>query len=262
MSDTVQYHNPIGKLDYISIQHLERYKFAISRIKPGQRLLDIACGAGYGTAILLRHGCKVIGVDYNNEAIANARIIRMHNGFIKANALELPFSDNSFDAVVSFETIEHVKDGNQFLSEMYRVLRPDGIFICSTPNIRYTAHPQYHVNEYEPEEFYKLIEQKFSEIERYGQYFKLLDRASDLYHRQFQARFIAFFEKIGIKEMIKHMVRLDVKEDVKNPTLPFPEDLRIEMALKENCNSYYRVRPFINTKWLRIMVVVAKKETD
>ena len=259
MDNHKEYLNPIGKLNYLSIQHLERYRFVLNRLNHCQLVLDIACGAGYGSAMLLRHGCKVIGVDYDNEAVANARIIWRHNGFIKADALELPFSDNSFDAVVSFETIEHVKDGNQFLSEMCRVLRPDGIFICSTPNIRYTAHPLYHVKEYEPEEFYKLAQQWFPHVEYYGQYFKLLDRASDLYRRHFHARLVAIIEKMGIKEFLKQKFRFDAKEDLKNTEGQPIKDLSIEQALKEGCNSYYRVRSFVGFNLLRIMVIVAKK---
>ena len=262
MADNIEYYNPLGKSDYLSIQHLERYKFAVSRIKPDQRLLDIASGAGYGTALLLKHGCKVVGADYDEQAITEAQIKYKHGNFVRADVINIPFEDKSFDVLVSFETIEHVHDGNRFLSEVYRVLKPGGTFICSTPNIRYTAHPHYHIREYSPEEFYGLIEQWFSQVERYGQYFKPLDRASDLYQRHFQARFIALLEKRNIKETLKRIPWFHNKEGFKNHEGQFNEDLMIEQVLKEDCNSYYRVRPFINTKWLRIMVVVAKKETD
>ncbi|MFN3533077.1 MAG: class I SAM-dependent methyltransferase [Candidatus Brocadia sp.] len=180
MVNNVEYHNPLGKTDYLSIQHLERYKFAISRLKPGQRLLDIACGAGYGSALLLKHGCRVIGADYNEQAVVGAQTKYQYGNFVRADVLDIPCKDGSFYAVISFETIEHVQNGNNFLSEVYRVLKPGGTFICSTPNLRYTAHPPYHIKEYRPEEFYGLIEQRFSHVERYGQYFKALDRASDL----------------------------------------------------------------------------------
>ena len=126
---------PAGRRDYVSIQHIKRYRFAVSMIRPQTKVLDIASGSGYGTAMLKRHGCEVIGADYDETALFEARRLWPTNKFIIANALSLPFNDNSFDAVVSFETIEHVHDGKQFLSEMHRVLKPKGTFICSTPNI-------------------------------------------------------------------------------------------------------------------------------
>ena len=262
MTDTSQHYNPLGKSDYLSIQHLERYRFAISRLQPRQRLLDIACGAGYGTAILLKHDCNVIGADYDEQAISAAQTKYRHGNFVIADALHVPFKDESFDAVVSFETIEHVHDGHNFLSEVFRVLKPGGTFIGSTPNILYTAHPPYHVKEYGPEEFYRLVQDWFSQVERYGQYFKLRDRTSDLYRRQFHVLFGAFLEMIGAREKIKRLFQPVINVDAKGSDLQRIEDIRIGQALKENCDSYYRVRPFINTKWLRIMVVVAKKETD
>ncbi|MCF6153708.1 MAG: class I SAM-dependent methyltransferase [Candidatus Brocadia sp.] len=262
MAGTIEYHNPLGKSDYLSIQHLERYKFSVSRLKPGQRLLDIACGAGYGTALLLKHGCKAIGADYDEQAVADAQTKYKYGNFVRADVLEIPFKDESFDVVVSFETIEHVHDGNSFLSEVYRVLKPGGTFLCSTPNLRYTAHPPYHVKEYCPEEFYGLVEQRFSQVERYGQYFKPLDRASDLYHRHFHAFFVSLLEKTNIKKTSKCILRPAVRKGSENPECQSTGDLMIGQAFQGNGNSYYRVRPFINTKRLRIMVVAAKKGTD
>jgi ubiquinone/menaquinone biosynthesis C-methylase UbiE len=253
----VEHHNPLGKTDYLSIQHIERYRFAISKLSPGQRVLDIACGAGYGMAMLSKYGCKVIGADYDNEAISNACAIWKNYDFVKANALNLPFSDNYFDAIVSFETIEHVYDGRRFLSEMHRVLRPEGTFICSTPNIQYSAHPSFHLKEYSHEEFYELIQRWFLNVERYGQYFKPSDRMLDLC----RLKIVASMDKIGIKEVLKRILRRDVKEKVDTvKNLLKLENLLIEQALNRDNDAHYRVQPFIDSKLMRIMVVVAKKE--
>ncbi|OGL47190.1 MAG: hypothetical protein A2W05_04510 [Candidatus Schekmanbacteria bacterium RBG_16_38_10] len=262
MTDNIEYHNPLGKSDYLSLQHLERYKFAVSRLKPGQRLLDIACGAGYGTALLLKHGCMVAGADYDEQAVGDAHTKFKHGNFVRTDALNIPFKDKAFDALVSFETIEHVYDGNRFLSEVYRVLKPGGIFICSTPNIQYTTHPPYHIREYLPDEFYGLVEQRFSQVERYCQHFKPLDRASDLYHWLFHARLIAILEKTFVKKPLKRIFRLNTTNTTKglqNHKDPFIEDSMIGRVLKEEFDAYYRVQPYINTKRLRIMIVVAKR---
>jgi ubiquinone/menaquinone biosynthesis C-methylase UbiE len=262
MADNIEYHNPLGKLDYLSVQHLERYKFAASHLKPGQRILDIACGAGYGTALLLKHGCVVVGADYDEQAISDAQVKYKQGNFVRANALDIPFEDSSFDALVSFETIEHFHDGNRFLSEVYRVLKPCGTFICSTPNLQYTSHPPYHIKEYRPEEFYRLAERWFSQVERYGQYFKPSDRVSDFYHRHFQTRLIALLEKMHIKETLKRILKFHHTGCLKNPEDQFIEGAMIEQVLQGDCNSYYRVRPYMGTRRLRIMIVVAKKGSD
>ena len=109
--------------DYLSMQHLERYRFARELLKPGQKVLDIACGTGYGTDILLKHGCEVIGADIDDGILEEAKKKWNHSDFRAADVLNLPFEKGAFDAVVSFETIEHVTDGKRFLSEMKKVLK-------------------------------------------------------------------------------------------------------------------------------------------
>ena len=202
-------HNPVGKTDYLSIQHIERYRFAVSKLRPGMRVLDIASGAGYGTAMLLKHGCEVVGGDCDDGVLADAQRLWNHKDFINVDALDLPFDGASFDAVVSFETIEHVDHGRRFLSEMYRVLRPGGIFICSTPNIRYTAHPPFHIKEYKLEEFFKLVEAQFGATKRYGQYFRVSDRVRDLFRWWFCGNLVKILERTGTKDWIKKILGRD-----------------------------------------------------
>ncbi len=143
-------HDPTGRKDYLSQQHVYRYQFAAGLIQPGWRVLDIACGVGYGAGLLQSAGCRVIGVDYDPATIAEARRAFPDVQFETGDALALPFEDSAFDAIVSFETVEHVDDGQAFLDEMKRLLVPGGSLIISTPNIRYTSHPAYHLKEYEP----------------------------------------------------------------------------------------------------------------
>ena len=251
----VEYHIPIGRTDYLSIQHVERYRFAVSRVSPGMKVLDIACGAGYGTAMLLGHGCDVTGADYEDDLWQQAKRFWGYEGFVKGNALELPFEDASFDAVVSFETIEHVADGDRFLGEMYRVLRPGGIFICSTPNIHYTSHPPFHAKEYEPEEFYKLLRQWFVRMECYGQYFKPMDRLWDMVLFTTDS----LLNMLGIKALLKSLLRrkrASIGFRVKDESV----DSWIAHSLEGERNLNYMVNPLLGTRLLRIMVAVARKE--
>jgi len=167
---------------YITQQHIMRYVFASSYVKD-KIVLDVACGAGYGSHFLAIEGAKkVYGVDIDKNALKIAKTYYSHPNveYIRGDVLSLPFSDNFFDVIVSFETIEHILDTERYISEIKRVLKPDGIFICSTPNIKYTMHPEYHVHEFYPEEFWELLEKNFRKVEKYGQYISIFQRFKDI----------------------------------------------------------------------------------
>jgi SAM-dependent methyltransferase/spore coat polysaccharide biosynthesis protein SpsF (cytidylyltransferase family) len=113
-----------------------RYEFAFNLLPKPCSVLDIACGPGYGTYLAAQECGEAIGGDLdaaliqqNQERWADVKGL----SFQHADALKLPFPGDRFDAVLSMETIEHVPDIQQYVSEMRRVLRPGGVFICSTP---------------------------------------------------------------------------------------------------------------------------------
>src|SRR4029077_15979539 len=121
---------------WVRYQHLERYRWAAEFVA-GKRVLDVACGTGYGTALLAKAGAaQVDGFDCSTEAVAFAK----HSWplpnvrFAVATANRLPLPDASYDIYVSFETIEHVNDDDALLTEAIRVLRPGGLLLVSTPN--------------------------------------------------------------------------------------------------------------------------------
>lgn len=155
--------------------HLGRYIFAAQFVK-GKAVLDIACGSGYGARYLLNKGAKmVVGGDKSEEAIEYARHHYQKDGlsFLRCDAQQMLFRDNSFDIIVSLETIEHLERYEDFLKECKRVLKDGGIFICSTPNRKVTlgfGHP-CHLREFSVEEFHELIARYFAEVKLYGQDF-------------------------------------------------------------------------------------------
>lgn len=257
-----QYH-PIGGKDYLSLQHVERYRFALQYLNPGMKALDIACGSGYGSAMIKQAGCEVVGGDYDEDIIDYDRKTWEGIQFEKTDALNLPFDDESFDAVVSFETIEHVHDGQHFLSEMRRVLKPKGIFICSTPNIHYAGHPPFHVHEYESEEFISAVRKRFSNVEVWAQYFKQMDRMRDLFNWHvlpiILRPLIRILEmarlKQGIKQVLKRYVGNNQNQEPQIITGRQIDDL---VFGRDNVNSY-RVIPMNDERLLRIMLVVARK---
>jgi len=154
-------------------EHVGRYRYASPFVK-GKRVLDIACGEGYGAAALREAGAaSVIGVDLSAEACEHAR--RKYGLDARVgDALQIPLADNSLDLVVSFETIEHVSNPERFLEECARVLVSEGILIVSTPNrpvySGQGSHNPFHHREYDEGEFRSLLETRFASVSLYSQF--------------------------------------------------------------------------------------------
>ena len=168
---------PNKKADIDTIgSHLARYAFAAGFVK-GKVVLDVASGCGYGSSYLSDKGARaVIGGDILAEQIEAAQKYYGREGveFLLLDATRLPFADNSFDAVVSMETIEHLEQYQDYLSECKRVLKEGGLFICSTP-LKYHDIPEpakpnpYHAHEFYIDEFQELLSRFFTEVQLYGQ---------------------------------------------------------------------------------------------
>lgn len=162
------------------LEHLARYYFALPYVKRG-RVLDIACGAGYG-AHMVAKACKkdieeVVGVDVDPEAVEYARRTYYHplTRFEVGDALDggLPERLGQFDVILSFETIEHVADDRGFLEVLYRMLKPGGTLVLSTPFGAGRGQPtleKFHVCQLTEGEFWELFERfAFAEVERFYQ---------------------------------------------------------------------------------------------
>ncbi|HLE48575.1 MAG TPA: class I SAM-dependent methyltransferase [Patescibacteria group bacterium] len=153
--------------------HVDRYKFVVPYIK-SKTVLDIACGSGYGTLYLAENGAKnVLGMDLSTSAITYAKKHYSHKNVLYSvgNAESIPLKNNSIDVLVSFETIEHLNNYKNFIKEIQRVLKKNGLLIISTPNnITGTGSKNpYHKKEFTFKEFRQLIEKQFVNINVYGQ---------------------------------------------------------------------------------------------
>ena len=162
----------------VQIEHMHRYALALKLVE-GHSVLDIACGEGYGSNILAGKAASVVGVDICEDAVRHARekYIRKNLNFIQGDCTDIPLGDASVEVVVSFETIEHHDQHDEFLSEIKRVLVPGGLLIISSPDRReysdVTGYDnEYHVKELYLSEFDALLKQHFSYQTLLGQRIK------------------------------------------------------------------------------------------
>ena len=141
------------------LRHLFAYRTAASRLRASDTVLDIGCGAGYGTRLLADHAARAVGVDVIPEAVAGAAAAfgTPQCTFLDYAGGRLPFEDGTFDAATSFQTIEHVLDDERFVAEAARVLKPGATLILTTPNratrLREGQKPwnRFHEREYSVE---------------------------------------------------------------------------------------------------------------
>lgn len=160
-----------GTLEWevLETEHRQRYEFFAPRCH-GLRVLDAACGVGYGSRLLAERGAaSVTAIDISAEAIECAQKQFPHPKveFIAADATRLSGMGREYDAAVSFETIEHLDDPESLIREVRRSLAPGGFFVCSTPNREYErrgASNPYHLCEWSYQEFHAAFSRYF-EIE-------------------------------------------------------------------------------------------------
>lgn len=157
------------------IEHIHRYSM-VSKLVEGKTVLDAACGTGYGSYIMSEYAKSVTGIDLSLDAVnyCNEAYCKDNLYYKNMSVTEMDFPDNSFDIVVSFETIEHISKEHEceFLSEIVRVLKPDGLLIMSVPNdallkkVSYGKYEnEFHLVDFSEMDFYKLLD-------NYFQYFK------------------------------------------------------------------------------------------
>lgn len=166
----------LGEVDKeLEIEHLDRYRFA-SQFVEGKTVLDAACGTGYGSAMLSQKAKSVVGIDIDDETIqfASSQYGNENINFCTASVTNIPANKHEFDIVVSFETIEHIDGESQglFLREVLRTLKPDGLFVVSTPNHEIYAkrgNNEFHKHELSFFEFKNLLELRFGYVKFFTQ---------------------------------------------------------------------------------------------
>jgi SAM-dependent methyltransferase len=156
-------------------RHLAVYRWIAARCG-GLRVVDMACGEGYGSAVLAETAAQVTGLDANPEAHEHARLRYSRAGLRFERGLVEEWEDGApWDAIVFLQTIEHVIEPASLLRRFAGLLAPGGIAYVSTPN-RLTLAPAgadrsdnpWHVREYTPDEYRALVEPEFGSVELLG----------------------------------------------------------------------------------------------
>lgn len=166
-----------GDITNITLQDIARYEFVLPYVK-NKKVLDIACGTGWGTMMILSQGnaTEVFGVDIDKETIdTNKKKYGEFKNqfFICSSCYNINFEDNTFDVSISIETLEHLDNPKKFLAELKRVTKPNGLIIISTPlnnsDQRFNPSNPFHIREYNEKELREMFNEYFSDFNFYYQ---------------------------------------------------------------------------------------------
>jgi SAM-dependent methyltransferase len=163
----------IPEENYWFRRHLVVYEWIAARA-PGRRVADLACGEGYGSAVLGRTAASVVGVDANPDAFRHARA-KYTSGRVRFERHMVELWTGEVDCVVFLQTIEHVQDPGAVLDHVRSLIGPSGVAYVSTPNVLTLAPAgaersgnPWHVREYRAAEYRALCERHFGLVDLLG----------------------------------------------------------------------------------------------
>jgi len=197
------------KTDTQHVVNLSAYSWVSEQLGGNTHLciLDAACGSGYGSHYLANKCHKIVGIDNSAEAIKYCR--KKYSGknllFLYMDCRYMGFMKKTFDAVISFETIEHIREDHRFLNEINRVMKDHGILILSTPHNRENRHPPlnpFHIREYSSKGLYHLLSIYFKDIRLFGRHLSPelaeLERSLDKVRK---------FDKYNVRKIVPRRLR-------------------------------------------------------
>lgn len=195
--------------NFVFQRSLLAYEAAAERV--GGDVLEIGTGTGYGIEIIAPRAARFVTVD--KHAPAPPITVSERVQFRRMSVPPLDFETDSFDSVISFQVIEHIRRDRDFVREVHRVLRPGGNFVLTTPNapMSLTRNP-WHVREYTAAQLYDLLAECFAEVEALGVFGG--ERAMAYYERNRRS-----------VERIVRLDPLDLQHRLPRRLLQFPYDL-------------------------------------
>lgn len=193
----------------------------------GKDVLEAGCGEGYGADLLSAHTASINALDYDDYATGHVRRAYPQIPVVRGNLVRLPYADESFDVVVSLQTIEHLWNQEAFAAECLRVLRPGGRMVISTPNtLTFPPGNIYHPKELTPTELRDLVA-SVATIESYAglthgptlaaweqQHGPIIDQQIAAPYGQWDAALIEAVAGIGVGDFVLSPTDLDSSLDL------------------------------------------------
>lgn len=240
--------------------HLQRYDYFKDFYKD-KIILDAACGSGYGSEIMIKNGAKkVIGIDVDKNIIEkNKKKYHYSNlEFYELACENIRDLKVSFDLIVSFETIEHLKSPDEFIKQTYQVLNKDGLLIISSPNVkRFSAYlpeqtNEYHLHEFDFDELKQLlIKENFKIIQSYHQSESLeFLRYLELQHNLHQLKQMMYS---SISFRIEKIIRKLFNKPLKPMSFFYP------YCHKQTLNDFHIEEITESKEWYKTFILIAQK---
>lgn len=231
-------------------EHLHRYEAALPWIGNGAKVLDLACGTGFGSHLLAQHTSgNVVGGDIAPDIIEQCRRQWQcpNLSFEVLDGTALPYSNGYFNALVSFETIEHTRDYRQMLAEFRRVLRHGGNAIISTPNFIINSPSgkvtnPFHTQEFVYDELYQLLREVFAQVRIFGQQYIRYTQKKGLKWAIAQATEALLYQR-GVRKMPIEWQDQIMQTLIKKPQYPLADDYILTEQPSElmQCKTFFAI---------------------
>lgn len=231
------------------------YEYAVPVIK-GKKVLDVGCGNAYGTALMARDAQYITGVDYDPVTVSEnkEKYKDIKNlDFMQGAVPPLPIADGSYDVITAFQFIEHIEKRKDFLKECIRVLKPGGVLMVTTPNIKKSlARNPFHIHEYTFDEMKKEVDGIPSGFELQG--LKGNDKVNKYYEENGKfVRMILKFDVLGLHKklpaswltapynLVTSLMRNKLKEKVTQTTDITTKDFFLDNQLLDEALDIYLI---------------------
>ena len=231
-------------------EHVHRYNTTLQYILSSDKVLDIACGNGFGSYILSQKTNNiVIGGDITKETVAectDSYANQKNLQFRVVDGTDIQFEHNYFDKIVSFETIEHTAKYKEMLLEFYRTLKNGGVAIISTPNIIINSPTgkvlnPFHTQEFTLDELSNILNSSFDDVTIFGQKYIRYNK------KTVRNKIGQFIENIfylkGIRKLPLSIQNIFINAIINKDMYPLPDDydLVIERSEILKCKTFVAV---------------------
>lgn len=227
-------------------EHVHRYNEVVPLIRSKDVILDLACGTGFGSDILAQYTTGIVtGGDISNDAVKECtkNWNRPNLRFAVLDGTKLPYSNDYFDKLVSFETIEHTTQYGEMVKEFFRVLKPGGVAFISTPNFPVnspsgTVTNPYHTQEFTYQELKELLEKVFPDVIITGQKYSRYDNGKT---NRVGKIVEWFFGIIGIRKLPYGIKNGVARFLTGKPFYPTPTDYTMTGNMKDilKCKTFF-----------------------